>query len=159
MSLRLALGAAATAALALFAAAPSTSAAADPPESVTADPKGRIATDPPESVTVDPKGRIAADGTITLTGTYRCVGGTGPVFVSSSIAQSDQSVRHGIGGSLAVCDGKKHRWENTGKPYNRVLKAGAAQVEATLMELRPQGGLPLPTFHAAQRQDVTLAKS
>ncbi|GEC03659.1 hypothetical protein SSP24_13140 [Streptomyces spinoverrucosus] len=142
MFLRPALGAAA-AALALFAATPSTPAAAETHESVT----------------VDSKGRIAPDGTITLTGTYRCVGSTGPVFVSSMIAQSDPSIRHGIGGSLAVCDGKEHRWENTGKPYNRVMKAGTAQVEVTLMELRPQGGLPLPAFHATKQQDVRLAKS
>ncbi|MFG3658359.1 DUF6299 family protein [Streptomyces sp. NPDC047706] len=142
MPMRPALGAAVTAALALFAATPSTAAAAEPSESIT----------------VDPKGRIAPDGTITLTGTYRCADSTGPVFVSSSIAQTDPWVRYGIGGSRAVCDGKEHRWENTGKPRNRVLDAGPAHVDATLMELRPQGGLPLPAFHAEQRKDITLAK-
>ncbi|GGT10435.1 DUF6299 family protein [Streptomyces chromofuscus] len=151
MSLRPALGVAATAALALFAATPSTPAAADSNQSVTADSN--------QSVTVDPSGRIAADGTITLTGTYRCSDNTGPVFISSTIAQDSPLVRYGIGGSRAVCDGQAHRWENIGKPRNRVLKEGTAQVEATLMELRPQGGLPLPAFLATQRQDVVLAKS
>ncbi|MGN3960218.1 DUF6299 family protein [Streptomyces sp. WAC8370] len=112
-----------------------------------------------ESVTVDPVGRIAADGSVTLTGTYRCTGGTGPVFVSSSVSQSDPSVRYGVGGTRAVCDGLEHRWANTGTPDQVVLKPGAAQVEATLMELRPMGIVPLPSFHARQTQDVTLTAS
>ncbi|MBQ0884711.1 hypothetical protein KBZ94_07135 [Streptomyces sp. RM72] len=110
-----------------------------------------------ESVTVDPTGRIAADGSITLSGTYRCTGGTGPVFVSSTVSQSDPSVRYGVGGTRAVCDGLEHRWVNTGTPDTVVLKPGAAHVEATLMELRPMGIVPLPSFHARQGQDVTLA--
>jgi hypothetical protein len=109
-----------------------------------------------ESVTVDPTGRIAADGSITLSGTYRCTGGTGPVFVSSTVSQSDPSVRYGVGGTRAVCDGLEHRWVNTGTPDTVVLKPGAAHVEATLMELRPMGIVPLPSFHARQGQDVTL---
>ncbi|MEU1049579.1 DUF6299 family protein [Streptomyces sp. NPDC005897] len=110
-----------------------------------------------ESVTVDPTGRIAADGSVTLSGTYRCTGGTGPVFVSSTVSQSDPSVRYGVGGTRAVCDGLEHRWVNTGTPDTVVLKPGAAHVEATLMELRPMGIVPLPSFHARQGQDVTLA--
>ncbi|PZT68271.1 hypothetical protein DN402_08335 [Streptomyces sp. SW4] len=109
------------------------------------------------TVTVDPTGRIAADGTVTLSGTYRCAPGTGPVFVSSSVSQDSGSVRHGIGGTRAVCDGLQHRWTNTGRPSSdTTLRPGPAQVEATLMELRPFGGLPLPAFHAKQAQDVTL---
>ncbi len=107
-------------------------------------------------MTVDPTGRIAPDGTVTLSGTYRCTGATGPVFVSSSVGQRSLSVRHGIGGTRAVCDGLVHPWANVGSPSPRSLQAGAAYVEATLMELRPQGGLPLPRFHAAQRQEITL---
>lgn len=109
-----------------------------------------------ESVTVDPTGRIAADGSITLSGTYRCTGGTGPVYVSSTVSQSDPSARYGVGGTRAVCDGLEHRWVNTGTPDTVVLKPGAAHVEATLMELRPMGIVPLPSFHARQGQDVTL---
>ncbi|MFD4262243.1 DUF6299 family protein [Streptomyces sp. NPDC058534] len=109
-----------------------------------------------ESVTVDAAGRIAADGTVTLSGTYRCTAATGAVFVSSSVRQGDSSVRHGIGGTRAVCDGLEHRWANTGTPSANALKPGAAQVEATLMELRTTSGLPLPSFHARQDQDVTL---
>jgi hypothetical protein len=109
-----------------------------------------------ESVTVDPTGRIAADGTVTLSGTYRCTGGTGPVFVSSTVSQSDPSVRYGIGGTRAVCDGLEHRWVNTGTPDATALKPGPAHVEATVMELRATGILPLPTFHARHAQDVTL---
>ncbi|CAL9420302.1 MULTISPECIES: DUF6299 family protein [unclassified Streptomyces] len=109
-----------------------------------------------ESVTVDPTGRLAADGSITLSGTYRCTGGTGPVYVSSTVSQSDPSVRYGVGGTRAVCDGLEHRWVNTGTPDTVVLKPGAAHVEATLMELRPMGIVPLPSFHARHGQDVTL---
>ncbi|MFI9827282.1 DUF6299 family protein [Streptomyces sp. NPDC051913] len=111
--------------------------------------------DPYETVTVDPTGTLAADGTVTLSGTYRCLGNSGPVFVSSSVGQKSPSVRHGIGGTSAVCDGAEHRWENTGKVDTGALEPGAAHVEATVMELRG-GGLPLPRFHAAQQQDVTL---
>ncbi|MFI8486578.1 DUF6299 family protein [Streptomyces rubrogriseus] len=109
-----------------------------------------------ESVTVDPTGRIAADGSVTLSGTYRCTGGSGPVFVSSTVSQSDPSARFGVGGTRAVCDGLEHRWVNTGTPDTVVLEPGAAHVEATLMELRPMGIVPLPSFHARQGQDVVL---
>jgi hypothetical protein len=114
--------------------------------------------DPFETVTVDPTGTLAADGTVTLSGTYRCLGNTGPVFVSSSVGQKSPSVRHGIGGTRAVCDGVEHRWQNTGKPSTAALEPGAARVEATVMELHPQGGLPLPRFHAARQQDITLTE-
>ncbi len=81
------------------------------------------------------------------------------MFVSSSVGQRSLSVRHGIGGTRAVCDGLEHAWTNTVKPSPSSLEPGAAHVEATLMELRPLGGLPLPRFHAAQRQDVTLTQA
>lgn len=115
--------------------------------------------DPYETVTVDPVGRIAADGTVTLSGTYRCTGGTGPVFVSSSVGQRSPSVRQGIGGTRAVCDGIDHVWQNTGKPTPGSLEPGAAHVEATVMELSPQGGLLMPRFHATGQQDITLTMS
>ncbi|GAB7105058.1 DUF6299 family protein [Streptomyces phaeofaciens JCM 4814] len=111
-----------------------------------------------ESVTVNPTARIAADGTVTLSGTYRCTDGTGSVFVSSSIRQGSEDVRYGIGGTRAVCDGAEHTWENTGKVASTRLTPGTAQVEATVMELRPVGGLPLPRFHATQGQEVTLTE-
>jgi hypothetical protein len=115
------------------------------------------AADPSETVTVDPTGTIAADGTVTLSGTYRCLGNTGPAFVSSSVSQAKPDVRQGIGGTSAVCDGQEHRWQNSGKPSD-ALDAGTASVEAAVMELRPVGGLRLPRFHAVQRQDVTLTR-
>ncbi|GAA2675465.1 MULTISPECIES: DUF6299 family protein [Streptomyces] len=138
-----ALAAAAGAALLLPAAPAATAAAHD----------ARLVA---ESVTVDPTGRIAADGSVTLSGTYRCTGGSGPVFVSSTVSQSDPSARFGVGGTRAVCDGLEHRWVNTGTPDTVVLEPGAAHVEATLMELRPMGIVPLPSFHARQGQDVIL---
>ncbi|MEV0481321.1 DUF6299 family protein [Streptomyces sp. NPDC050508] len=143
MSLRSVLGTAAGATLLLLAAAPAATATVDPYETVT----------------VDPTGRIAPDGTVTLSGTYRCLGNSGATFVSSSVSQNDPSVRHGIGGTRAVCDGVEHSWENSGKPSSDALTPGAAQVEATVMELSSGGGLPLPRFHAVQRQDITLTKS
>ncbi|MGA5842050.1 DUF6299 family protein [Streptomyces pseudogriseolus] len=142
MPLRPLLGAASCAALLLLGAAAAT------PSAVAA---------PAEYVTVDAKGRIAADGTVTLTGAYRCVGGTGPVFVSSSVNQSTPHVSYGIGGTAAVCDGAEHRWENSGKAPQDALKAGAAKVEATLMELRGSGILVIPVPHAVSHHDVTLA--
>ena len=143
MSLRSVLGTAAGAALLLLAAAPAAPASADPYETVT----------------VDPTGTIAPDGTVTLSGTYRCIGNSGAVFVSSSVSQKDPSVRHGIGGTRAVCDGMEHAWANSGKPSSDPVTPGAAQVEATVMELSASGGLPLPRFHAVRRQDVTLTQS
>ncbi|MET7288459.1 DUF6299 family protein [Streptomyces sp. NPDC005573] len=113
---------------------------------------------PAETVTVDPTARIAADGTVTLSGTYRCLPGTGPVLISSSVSQADARVKHGIGGSGARCDGAEHRWENTGKVTSETLAPGTAHVEATLMELRPAGIAPLPVLHATENQDVTLVQ-
>ncbi|CAL9586740.1 DUF6299 family protein [Streptomyces sp. enrichment culture] len=123
-----------------------------------ATPAGAAAADPSESVTVDAVGTIAADGTVTLSGTYRCHGNRGPVYVSSSLGQSRPNVRYGIGGTSAVCDGAEHRWTNTGKPMPGEVKPGAARVEATVMELDPSAGLPLPRFHALQQQEITLVQ-
>ncbi|MFP3986541.1 DUF6299 family protein [Streptomyces sp. E11-3] len=113
---------------------------------------------PFEEVTVNPTGRLAADGTVTLSGTYRCSGGTGPVFVSSSLSQGDSSVRHGIGGTRAVCDGAEHPWTNSGR-VDGAFTPGDAHIKATLMELRSnRGSLPLPYFHAAHEQDIALVE-
>jgi Family of unknown function (DUF6299) len=108
-----------------------------------------------DEVTVDPTGHLAPDGTITLTGTYRCVSSSGgPVFVSSSVSQADPRVSHGVGGTLAVCDGLEHRWTNS-ETRKGAYTTGRAHVEATLTELSGSG-LPLPRFHAVRQQDVTL---
>ncbi|MFD0317868.1 DUF6299 family protein [Streptomyces flavalbus] len=114
---------------------------------------------PSETVTVDTAARVAADGTVTLTGTYRCTAGTGPVFVSSALRQGTDEVRYGINGSHAVCDGTLRRWTNTGQPSNKTFQPGTATVEATLVELTTDTGLPLPRIHARQQQDVTLSRS
>jgi hypothetical protein len=146
MPVRPLLGAASCAALLLLGAA-----AAAP--SATAAPSA-----PAEYVTVDPEGRIAADGTVTLTGTYRCTAGEAPVYVSSSVSQSEPNVKYGIGGSVAKCDGEEHRWQNSGKAADDALKAGPVKVEATLLELRASGILLLPVPHAVSHHDVTLAE-
>ncbi|MFH9013501.1 DUF6299 family protein [Streptomyces sp. NPDC017943] len=152
MGSRSLLGAAAGAALLLL-----TGAGAAPATASTATP-GTASAAVADSVTVDAIGRIAADGTVTLTGTYRCASASGPVFVSSSVSQGVSTTRHGIGGTRAVCDGAEHRWANTGRPMPGSLVPGAARVEATLMELRLLGGLPLPSAHATSGQAVTLTQ-
>ncbi|MFE6165513.1 DUF6299 family protein [Streptomyces sp. NPDC056486] len=121
-------------------------------------PTAHAFADPHETVTVDPTGRLAPDGTVTLSGTYRCTGGTGPVFVSSALTQGNGTARHGVGGTRAICDGEQHAWTNTGRPSPADLKPGVSNVEATVMELDSRSGLPLPRFHAAQRQDVVLTR-
>ncbi|MFK4150230.1 DUF6299 family protein [Streptomyces sp. NPDC004065] len=142
------LGAAAVALLAVAPAAPALTAVSRPAPRAAAD-----------SVTVDAVQRIAADGTITLSGTYRCTGATGPVFVGSSIARSDSGTLHGIGGSHAVCDGATHRWVNTGRTTTETLSPGTAHVQATVLELASQGVLLLtPRIHAVHDQDVTLIR-
>jgi len=137
MSFRSALGVAGAAALLLLAAPTAQSA-------------------PSETVTVDPVAHLATDGTITLTGTYRCLPADGPVFVSTSVSQGDGDLRHGIGGTRATCDGTRHTWTNTGRPSPSSLTPGTTSVEATLMELAPQGGLPVPRFHARESSETTL---
>ncbi|MGW0814482.1 DUF6299 family protein [Streptomyces viridiviolaceus] len=112
-----------------------------------------------ETLTVDRTGRIASDGTITLSGTYRCTAGTGPVYVSSSVSQNSGVLSYGIGGTKAVCDGEEHRWVNTGRPTAAdALRPGTAHVEATLLEMRPEGIAVKPAFHAIQRQEITLVR-
>ncbi|MFC3574756.1 DUF6299 family protein [Streptomyces yaanensis] len=121
---------------------------------LSAAPAAGALADSSEEVTVDPTGRLAADGTITLSGTYRCLGSSGPVFVSSSVAQGDPRIHHGVGGTVAVCDGAVHRWTNS-ETRPGAYTRGRAHVAATLMELNGTG-LPLPGFHAVRQQDVTL---
>lgn len=140
MLLRPALAAAAGAALFLLAV---------PGQAATADTT--------EALTVDVVGTIAPDGTVALSGTYRCLGSTGPVYISSNVQQEADAIRYGIGGSRAVCDGALHTWRNTGPTRSAGLKPGSAHVEATITELEPHGGLPLPRFHALRGQDITLA--
>ncbi|MFJ7150821.1 DUF6299 family protein [Streptomyces sp. NPDC100445] len=125
---------------------------------VAAVPASGVTADPAETVTVDTVGRLGSGNLVTLSGTYRCAEGTGPVFVSSSVSQADPRLRYGIGGGLARCDGAEHRWENSGQVSAEALRAGAAHVEATLTELRPSGFLLLPAFHAVTGQDVTLVQ-
>ncbi|MEY2241534.1 DUF6299 family protein [Streptomyces sp. BF23-18] len=112
---------------------------------------------PSDEVTVDPTGTVPADGTVTLSGTYRCTGASGPVLVSSSVAQDDPQVNQGIGGTVALCDGAEHRWTNSEKRAPDTLKPGAAHVQATILELSASG-LPLPSFHAIRDQDIKLVQ-
>ncbi|WP_338703330.1 DUF6299 family protein [Streptomyces sp. Q6] len=115
-----------------------------------------LAAEPLEFVTVDPVGSIAEDGTVTVSGTFRCVDSSGPVIVSSSVRQGDSAVRRGVGGTVALCDGAEHTWKNTDKLPAGSVVPGAAEVEATVMELRPRGLLPEPHFHATRQKDITM---
>ncbi|MEU5593342.1 DUF6299 family protein [Streptomyces sp. NPDC020298] len=151
MPVRPVLGAAAGAAVLLLTAAAA-------PAQLFAAAVAPAAAGPYETVTVDPTGRVAADGTVTLSGTYRCTAGRGPVFVSSSVSQSPLPVPHGIGGTVARCDGADHRWKNSGRILGDTVRAGVAHVEATVLELRLHGALPLPYFHAVRQRDVTLVQ-
>ncbi|MET9773524.1 DUF6299 family protein [Streptomyces sp. NPDC006367] len=154
MSVRPAALAAAAGAVLLLLTAPAATATTAP-----ATTTAGLVTD---AVTVDATGRIAADGTVTLSGTYRCTAATGPVFVSSSVSQGGEPHQDSIGGSRAVCDGLERRWTHTGRPTTSTsadaLRAGTARVEATVLELRPVGIVPLPHFHARHTQDVTLVQ-
>ncbi|KUF19129.1 MULTISPECIES: DUF6299 family protein [Streptomyces] len=109
-----------------------------------------------ERVTVDPAGTVSKDHTVTLSGTYRCADAVGPVFVTAAVSQRDPRVKRSLNGGRAVCDGAEHRWQSSGTLTPGAVTPGAAGVEVTLMELRSTGGLPLPHFHAVQRQNVTL---
>ncbi|MGW6537088.1 DUF6299 family protein [Streptomyces sp. NPDC055051] len=120
----------------------------------TADPAGRFT----DLLMVDRAGLLGADGTITLSGTYRCLDDSaGPVLVGSTLRQQDRSA--GIGGTRAVCDGALHTWTNTAVVKDPAYQPGDARVEATLTQLTPQGGLGLPTpgLLAAEEAPVTLA--
>ncbi|AJE43034.1 DUF6299 family protein [Streptomyces nodosus] len=121
---------------------------------LSAAPAASAAPRPYDRVTVDPIGRLRADGTVTLSGTYRCHRARGPVFVSSSLSQGDPRVAHGIGGTLAVCDGARHRWTNS-ETRPDTYRRGRAHVRATLMELRGPG-IPLPHFHAKRDRNIRL---
>lgn len=149
MRVRLAL--AATALLAAAAAPPAHAGGED--DGPALDPAGRIA----DFLTVDPAGLLGADGTVTLSGTYRCLDDTaGPVLVGSTLHQQDRSA--GIGGSRAVCDGLLRTWTHTAVVKDPAYQPGEARVEGSLVQLTPLDdlGLPTPAFLARQEFKVTL---
>ncbi|MFE3073353.1 DUF6299 family protein [Streptomyces sp. NPDC059247] len=109
-----------------------------------------------DAVTVDGRGTLGADATVTLSGTYRCLGdGAGPVLVGSNLTQGNRSA--GIGGTRAICDGRPHPWTNTGVVKDPAYRPGAARVRATLTQIAtgPEG-LPVPTIRAVREAPVTL---
>ncbi|MEU9862357.1 DUF6299 family protein [Streptomyces sp. NPDC047971] len=112
---------------------------------------------PGDRLSVDGHGTVAADGTVTVSGTYRCLDDSdGPVFVSSTLVQRERSA--GIGGTRAVCDGRPRTWSHSAVVKEPAYRAGAARVKATLTQLTPAGslGLPLPGFVATRDSAVTL---
>ncbi|GGR60059.1 DUF6299 family protein [Streptomyces roseolus] len=148
MRVRLAL--AATALLAAAAAPLAHAGGADGP---AVDPAARLA----DFLTVDPAGLLGADGTVTLSGTYRCLDDSaGPVLIGSTLRQQDRSAA--IGGSRAVCDGLLRTWTHTAVVKDPAYQPGEARVEGSLVQLIPTGelGLPTPAFLARQESRVTL---
>jgi hypothetical protein len=131
-------------------------AAVPSPALALANAHARAHDDVGDSVTIDQVGYLAPNGTITLAGSYRCTGGGvgAPVFVSSQLKQAE--VSHGIGGTLAICDGALHRWRNSGGLDATAYAHGQAHVTSTLMTFNHSWGIPLPHFLAVQDQDVTL---
>ncbi|GHG77574.1 DUF6299 family protein [Streptomyces griseocarneus] len=114
---------------------------------------------PPNFLAIDRTGHIAPDGTITLTGTYRCAPlakPAGTVYIGSNIRQS--GITSGIGGSIATCDGKEHRWRNDALPYRVTYRAGTARADGMLLQFKKdKHGIPLPHFIAvASERDITL---
>ncbi|MCI3928524.1 DUF6299 family protein [Streptomyces sp. AN091965] len=109
-----------------------------------------------DDLTVNGTGTVAADGTITLSGTYRCLpdGSPGPVFVSSTLVQGDEST--GIGGTHAVCDGQVREWTNSSKGTGSRYERGEATVRAHLMKLSTKSGLPMPQPLAREEAQVQL---
>ncbi|WP_017241597.1 DUF6299 family protein [Streptomyces sp. SS] len=110
-----------------------------------------------DSLSIDGHGTVASDGTVSLSGTYRCIDDSaGPVFVSATLVQGDHSA--GIGGTQAVCDGRDHTWVNTSVVKEPAYQAGAAQVRAHLMQLTTgEMGLPTPAFLASENSGVELS--
>ncbi|MGW0121943.1 DUF6299 family protein [Streptomyces sp. NPDC003327] len=109
-----------------------------------------------DGLSVHGEGTIGADGTVTLSGTYRCLDDSaGPVFVGSTLVQDDRTA--GIGGTRAVCDGHVHTWINTSVVKDPAYRPGAARVEASLVQLTAsEAGLPQPAFLTTQEAPVTL---
>ncbi|GAA3059473.1 DUF6299 family protein [Streptomyces olivoverticillatus] len=121
-------------------------------------PMAALAAPPPaNSVGVDRSGWVDAEGAVTLSGSYRCSAPAKPgsVFVGSNIRQGLQS--SGVGGSTAVCDGKAHRWRNTGHANQTPRGPGGVQADASLLWLeRNRQGIPVPHVLATTERDITL---
>ncbi|MEV0117710.1 DUF6299 family protein [Streptomyces sp. NPDC050844] len=109
-----------------------------------------------DDLTVNGTGTIAADGTITLSGTYRCLpdGTPGPVFVGSTLVRGNEST--GIGGTHAVCDGQVREWTNTSKGTGSRYERGEATVRAHLVKLSTKSVLPMPQPLAHEEARVEL---
>ncbi|MDH2390244.1 DUF6299 family protein [Streptomyces sp. HNM0663] len=124
----------------------------------------------PDAVTLDPAGQLAADGTVTLSGTYRCSplhhGRT--VLVGAKLIKGD--VHHGIGGTVARCDGREHNWRHTGQLKGDLAgeagdtagggpgrtTAGRVDGEATLLKLEPGGVVPVPVLLDRDARSLVL---
>ncbi|MGG8405311.1 DUF6299 family protein [Streptomyces sp. 12297] len=110
-------------------------------------------------ISVQKEAHISPDGTLTLSGTYRCTepSPSRTVFVSSSLVQDGK--RLGFGGTEARCDGQVHEWRSSG-PVDGLMRLGfhdgPAAVDARLMTLESEGGLPSPRPLAGREEPVLL---
>ncbi|WP_329578756.1 DUF6299 family protein [Streptomyces sp. NBC_01361] len=111
------------------------------------------------SISAHQLARVAPDGTLTLAGTYRCETSSSAraAFVSSNLVQDNK--RLGFGGTEARCDGQEHEWSSSGPvdgPMDLGLHEGQAAVDAHLMTLESDGGLPMPRALAELEEPVRL---
>ncbi|MEU3776719.1 DUF6299 family protein [Streptomyces sp. NPDC032472] len=107
------------------------------------------------AISVQPFAQIGEDGTITLSGTYRCDGGSpmGAKQISATVVQEGTHLTTSAG--EAVCDGAQHEWQTTGRlPQSLGLPGevhpGAARFEARLQEVRFSGLMPKSTSVSAE---------
>ncbi|MER6014611.1 DUF6299 family protein [Streptomyces bluensis] len=79
--------------------------------------------------------------------TYRCVSGSG----------SGNGVEHGVAGNSGmVCSAGGHPSGDTGWVRSDTYQPGDAQVEATLLELRDSGWVPVPHIRAVEERQIKL---
>lgn len=109
------------------------------------------------SISAHQLARVAPNGTLTLSGTHRCETSSSAraVFVSSNLVQDNK--RLGFGSTEARCDGQEHEWSSSGPvdgPMDLGFHEGRAAVDAHLMTLESEGGLPMPRALAGLEEPV-----
>ncbi|MFI0819695.1 DUF6299 family protein [Streptomyces sp. NPDC021098] len=108
------------------------------------------------NVTVDRIGYVGGAGLVALSGTYRCLR-DGAVMPRADIlvTLTQGTVREGIGGGSAICDGLTHRW-SVQEPAGGGFVPGPAYVESSLLRFELQQQLPLPRAVATGEREITL---
>ncbi|MER6088834.1 DUF6299 family protein [Streptomyces bluensis] len=78
--------------------------------------------------------------------TYRCVSGSG----------SGNGVEHGVGGNSGMVCSRGGNPSDTGWVVSDTYQPGDAQVQATLLELRASGLVPVPHIRAVEERQIKL---